>query len=332
MFFNRTTTKLYVTLIVLILMAVSSVMFLPSYLSMNRKVDAGILVVEGWLPYTGLEKAFHEFQNGQYDTILLTGNLLKDHVTLSTNSFLVIYPEDGIRNDTLIEDHKFYLDIKSSQGESDSAHFVFFVNNHAIADFFTPQNGGIFELEWKGRSVAIDSVMIQFDNDWIGNGEDRNLLIKSVLFNGEELLVNHIPRFVDRGRPFGKYRWNVQADSYAEMAANYFTDRGLSPNIIIPVPNLNQHIRRTYGNALALKEWFETNSVKVSSMNIVSLDYHSRRTWLIYNRLLGDNREVGIISAKNIQKESNPKAKTIYIIRESLALLYYHIFILPWVG
>jgi uncharacterized SAM-binding protein YcdF (DUF218 family) len=173
--------------------------------------------------------------------------------------------------------------------------------------------------------------MIQYRNDTYNKHGDRNLEIRAFVVNDENLLDNTTPRIIDRGRPFGQYRWHQKESSYAEYAARYFQDRQIDKSRIFPVTNYLDVRRRTYGNALALRQWFDEQGYYPEAINIVSMNYHSRRTWMIYNKLLGDKMDVGIISVRSVQREIDWQSRLAYIIRESMAFLYYLVFIFPWV-
>jgi hypothetical protein len=324
---RKTKTRLW-SFVVAVILAMVLIFQLPSCLTLNRKTPkASVLVVEGWIPYIALDIAYDEFKKGFYDKIVITGSTITDDITLYINSFLVVYPAFESENEEILN---IRLNVKSSLGFQDSAHFVLWINNHHVGSFYTPQNQGEFFVEVPVQG-KLDSLMIQYTNDTFGKMGDRNLQVKSLFLNGNNLLDNTTPRFIDRGRPFGQYRWNIKESSYAEFAANYFKDREIDHDMIVPVTNYLEGKRRTYGNALALRQWFDENEYYPQAINIVSMNYHSRRTWMIYNQLLGDKMEVGIISVKSVQRELTWYSRIYYILREFLALIYYLIFIMPWV-
>ncbi len=307
--------------------------FMPNYLTLDRRAVANVLVVEGWIPDQGLRKAYDEFTYGNYDFMLITGSRLQEGVTLYINSYLIFYPHDSLyRNRGLYDEEQiFEMHITSTLGKKDSAHFVFWVNDHPVTDYYTTENQGSFSVKWNGDLQDIDSVMVQYDNDKVDDGGDRNLFIQSLTLNGKSLILDYADMMLDRGRPMGKYRWNVTAHSYAEQASYYFLDRGLTTDEVIAVTNNFKRKRRTFGNAMALKQWMETNGLQPAGINVVSMDYHSRRTWLTYNRLLGQYTDVGVISSHDPGFSDSPQKKYYGIIRESLALVYYGVVILPWV-
>lgn len=289
------------------------------------------MVVEGWMPHYGLNRAYEEFQNGDYDYLITTGNQFPDHITLYINSYLIFYPHESLVTDENIKRHVFDMEIVSTLGVKDSAHFVFWVNDERIADHYTTENKGVFLVPWDGSLSDIDSVMVQYTNDMVGEKGDRNLSINSLKLNDQNLIIEFADLYLDRGRPFGRYRWNVTATSYAEMAAHFFVDRGVAREKVIPVTNHHRNLRRTYGNALSLKQWLEANPMEIQGFNVVSMDNHSRRTWLTYRKLLKDFAEVGIISAENPAIENSVRKNSKNGVLELIALVYYYVFILPWI-
>jgi hypothetical protein len=309
-----------ITLLTLVLIARS--------ISFEKRVEANILIVEGWMPEFNLFQALTEFKRGKYELMLITGGELDEQITLFYNSYLILYPRKHIKNGV------DFLEIqaKNTLGKGDSAHFVVWINNQAVEDYYTTKSGGIFRIELSTEKV--DSIMIQFDNDKVTKKGDRNLLVERVFFNNENLLAEGYDIYIDRGNPFGRHRRNFAAISYAERAANYFVDMGLPEDKIIPVTNHYSNLRRTYGNALALKKWIAKRNADTSNIegiNIFTLDYHSRRTWLTYRRFLKEfDIKTGVIPADdNLHKQS----KRLYYLRatkESVSLFYYMLFVFPW--
>lgn len=116
------------------------------------------------------------------------------------------------------------------------------------------------------------------------------------------------------------------------MAKNDFTDKGIAKEKIIPVSNHYPQKRRTDGNALAMRDFLLTDEgMDVKGINVVSMDYHSKRTAMTYGKVLRDVTDVGIISSENLQLQTYPSRKYRYIMRETMNPCYYIVFALPWV-
>lgn len=113
---------------------------------------------------------------------------------------------------------------------------------------------------------------------------------------------------------------------FAHLAAATFERLGLPPGKVQAVPSAVKHRNRTYSSALALKEFFASQGIRIHSMNLVTEGTHSRRSRLCFRRALGRETAVGVISIENRDYPSNQwwryssGVKT--ILGESLALMY----------
>ena len=61
------------------------------------------------------------------------------------------------------------------------------------------------------------------------------------------------------------------------------------------VPSRVMDRDRTYGSAVALRNWFRDHNMTVSGINVVTEDLHARRTRLLFQKALGDEVKVGVI-------------------------------------
>lgn len=318
---------LFFFLLALVLAAAGGIWF-PSYLTADKRITANVLVVEGWMPDYGLHHAHSEYIFGKYDYLLVTGGTFRDFLTMYINSYLVFYPNKEVLPGEGV--HRFEIEAESTLGEDDAAHFAFWVKGQLLAGDLSTGDQEVFTIDWEGVLEAGDSLMIQFKNDMANELGDRNLRLKRVTLNGLELTPRTADLFLDRGVPFGEFRWNLTASSYAELAAHFFVNMGVAPEKIFPVVNHHQDLRRTHGNAFALKQWLDQRQMDISGFNVVSMNYHSRRTWLTYRKLLEEYGPVGIVSSSNYHLMHFPRKRAWYIFTEALAMIYYKIFILPW--
>lgn len=121
-------------------------------------------------------------------------------------------------------------------------------------------------------------------------------------------------------------------DTYADAAAkrlrHFITDAEVVP---VFTPKVDRD--RTYSGALAGKDWLELHGHHVKSIDILTLDVHSRRSRLLGQRAFGDAVTVGIIAAPN--PDYDPKHWWKYsegvreIIGETIAYLYARLFFHP---
>ena len=62
---------------------------------------------------------------------------------------------------------------------------------------------------------------------------------------------------------------------------------------------------RTYGSAVALRNWFRDHNMVVSGIDVVTEDVHARRTRLLFQKALGKDVQVGIIAVANVDYPAN---------------------------
>jgi hypothetical protein len=114
--------------------------------------------------------------------------------------------------------------------------------------------------------------------------------------------------------------------NYAEMAKSIMLDLEPGQDRIVAVPASIATVNRTFASAVALKNWLDRENLKIGKLDIVSLGAHARRSSILFDRALGENISVGIISLQN--REYDPAEWWKYscgikiVIEEALAYLY----------
>jgi uncharacterized SAM-binding protein YcdF (DUF218 family) len=122
----------------------------------------------------------------------------------------------------------------------------------------------------------------------------------------------------------GEYDSDSNTESY--VGAGLLRRAGIPEEFLQRVPRRKLDRDRTYGSALALKEWFHDHSLTVRSINIVTEGSHARRTRLLFQEALGPDVKIGIIAAPNPDYE--PKHWWRYsegvreVVGESIAYAY----------
>lgn len=298
----------------------------------EKRINACFLLVEGWVPSNIMKEALVEFQNENYELILTTGGPFENQISINSNSFLIFVPKAEVKVNQMPEMiHSFLFEVKSSLGPTDSAHFVFWINDKAIEDFYSTGPTGQFSVTWQGELNLIDSIMIQFTNDAFIEGKDRNLFVNYLIVNEIALNPKNSLIFLDFAPPFGVDRVNLSATNYAGLASVFFSDSGVPIEKIIAIPSTKGGMFRTLRSAFSVKDWIKANNLTDVKINIITTRYHSRRTWLVFNKVLGGLAEVGVIPSSESIEVVEQKNETKVRIRESAALLFYFIFVIPFV-
>lgn len=115
-------------------------------------------------------------------------------------------------------------------------------------------------------------------------------------------------------------------DSFAEVGYGALKRLGVPPHQLTAVPSWERYRNRTYSAAVALREYARTNGIELKVVNVLTLDVHSRRSRLAFQRALGRDVQVGVIAIG--PREYDPKRWWRYsegvksMISELIALPY----------
>ena len=113
----------------------------------------------------------------------------------------------------------------------------------------------------------------------------------------EEFRTGSYQRVFTTGGPVvgrGGYVNDFQTE--ASVGAELLKKEGLPPAALQMVPTRVLGRDRTYGSAVALKNWFRADNLQMRSLNIITEGAHARRTRLLFEKALGPDVEVGVIS------------------------------------
>ena len=119
----------------------------------------------------------------------------------------------------------------------------------------------------------------------------------------------------------------------ASVGADLLRKNGLPDESLQMVPSRVIDRDRTYGSAVALRNWFREHNLPVRSINVVTEDVHARRTRLLFEKALGNNVAVGIVAVPNPDYDArrwwrySEGVKDVFA--ESVAYIYAQIFFHP---
>lgn len=119
----------------------------------------------------------------------------------------------------------------------------------------------------------------------------------------------------------------------ASVGAGLLRKAGVPTEILQMVPSRVVGRDRTYGSAVALRDWFRAQGISVRSINVVTEDVHARRTRLLFQKAFGDGVAIGIIAVPN--PDYDPRHWWRYsegvrdVIGESIAYGYARLFFWP---
>jgi uncharacterized SAM-binding protein YcdF (DUF218 family) len=85
----------------------------------------------------------------------------------------------------------------------------------------------------------------------------------------------------------------------ASVGADLLKGAGVPPELVQMVPSRAMDRDRTFGSAIALRDWFRSHNMTAHSVNIVTENAHARRTRFLFEKALGKDVAVGIIAVPN---------------------------------
>lgn len=116
----------------------------------------------------------------------------------------------------------------------------------------------------------------------------------------EEFNAGSYKRVFTTGGPVtGLGRYVNDWQTSASVGADVLKRVGLPAEVLQMVPTREMNRDRTYASAIALRNWFREQGLAVRAVNVLTEDAHARRTRLLFQKALGDQVVVGVISAPN---------------------------------
>lgn len=298
---------------------------ITSFLSLTSRTDANLLVVEGWLPDYAIDEAYKEFKSGKYDLIVTTGLVTPDveYFNLYSNGFLVFYPGNLLKADSTFEKHLIEITAHSKMGGKYSSHFNFLVNDSIITDFKADERAQKYSISWEGDLRNIDSLLIHFDNDYVDEKGDINLYVKDIIIDGIYIIPYQFHSEFDMGYLDGMKREKNDFNSNSEIVRNILINKGIDSAVVIAVTAGKTAINRTLSSVMEFRDWRKGYKGIVNGINIISLGSHSRRTWITYKKILGNDERIGVISINDVRREYSGIRMYAFVLKEFLDLLYY---------
>lgn len=305
---------------------------LRGFLSETHKVDANLLIIDGWLSVTAIDMIKEEVLSQNYDLILTAGMQSSDleFCKVPMNGFLIFYPRLQTFQDINKEDHVIEITARSKMGGIYSCHFNIYVNDSIIADFICDEQPRKLSARWHGSLINIDSLAVQFTNDMFDENGDRDLYVKEVIIDDTIIIPYQYNSVLDFGSIGGPGRIVNDYNSHPQIIRNKLFEFGVDSSRVIAITIKKSVFNRTLASAVAVGKWLKGSELRVKGINVVSKGIHSRRTWLAYRRILNLSDNVGIISLPD-QVNTDPGSKVVLqTIGETLDLIYYNLILFPY--
>jgi hypothetical protein len=329
---KRIFIKLFLGGVLVVCMLAVLLIFNNRFLSKNHPIDAEVLVIESWLPPDVLEQIPQKLDLSKYKTIYITGlahhnpdYLLNDSSYLVSDLPAVLYSNGcfflsksalkRLHNNDTVTEIKVYA--YGAMALNKYAHFFCTVGDSIIGNAFTTGQPEKYVFQTKLKLSASNNLFINFNNDLRTAHDDRNLVIDSVSVNGTT--------FKTPSDYCQLYDYRVNSDSIlnypfhskSEAASAYLKALGVKNNIVI-VDSFFNYRNRTLVMAEKFNFYIKKNSTQLRAFNIISVQRHSRRTYLSYKIATSGKIKIGIISLKNIgiNRNTRPRAWLHYVLLE----------------
>ena len=317
----------YFLVIILVLLPVLSSLIHWVFVNpQNSRIEADVLVAEGWLPEPFLSEIVAEYARENYQLILTTGLEFDMKYRLYSNSVLVFTlnktPELRDENDINLK-----IQATGSYGGDLKSAMNVWLNDSIAGTCLVDKKLSVYTL--KINNSIPDSIGIEFINDTLFANKDRNLFIKEVYLG--KLPISGISTIkIDRMPWDGKNIQNDFAPSFADNFKEHLIVLGVSDEKIIPVSVKYSKRNRTYKSALGLKKYIHNSGSNIKSINVVTLSAHSRRTYYTMKSVLGNNVQIGIIPLQDTNQYVPFIEGVKTDLREWIAFTYYVNFLLPF--
>ena len=197
-------------------------------------------------------------------------------------------------------------------------------------------------LSWLGWVAVVAAVLVIFCSFWfriypllaVTHRVDTNVLVVegwvheyAIRAAVEEFRSGSYQRVFTTGGPVeGSGGYINDYNTSASVGADLLKKYGLGNGSLQMVPSRVMDRDRTYGSAIALRNWFREHNVRVRGINVLTENVHARRSRLLFEEALGRDVKVGIIAVPN--PDYNPSRWWCYsqgvkdVFSEGIAYLY----------
>jgi len=342
---EKTVKRFVLYLAVFIIIYSISLVFFRYFLSLHEPVKSDVLVIEAWISPLDVERALPVINSDSISQVFIIGRKYPDNgekvkslvreffnhiksiqnkksggIWLLTNSALA-FDCSSFSQSVLPDSLHISVIAKGTSALGHPAHFNLVINGHCVAGAFTETSFMEYDFHIPVPTDSLHSLSIFFDNDvYHGKKEDRNLCISSIKINDTIFIAGTGNTFLVK--EYGNYT-NGFSSQAAEIR-NYLFQLGADTKKVRFIEFEPVKKNQTLAASLAFTRYCK--SPNISSVNILSSGLHSRRTWLTYKRIMGDDISVGVINFKPAGylegKRNNIISSYLYLNNEAFSYLY----------
>ena len=141
----------------------------------------------------------------------------------------------------------------------------------------------------------------------------------------DHIASNHYEFIITTGGPLDHGLFLSEYKTYANLARATLA-KLLNRHDITAVASPPVQKDRTYASALAFKKWLQDSRIRLHMVNVISQEAHGRRSRYLFQKALGSDYSVGIISIADSDYDterwwaSSERFKT--VVEETIAYVY----------
>lgn len=144
---------------------------------------------------------------------------------------------------------------------------------------------------------------------------------------------HHYGKLYVTGGPLEIGGYLSEYKTHAELGMATLFRLGLSKDVLVAVPAPLVKKDRTYVSAVALKNWLRQHAAEPTSINLVSMGVHARRSKLLFLKAFGEDSRVGIIAVED--RNHDPRywwksSQGVRVVVDELVAYFYAVFVFPF--
>ena len=302
------------------------------FLAVTHRIDAPVLVIEGWVGQEGLEEALEEIKQHAYRKVIVAGLSYPFDSTYAYEVSGVGGLVFDLSQQAVPTADTLTVRAAGIAFQQIPARFSVWANDSLIAHAYT--SDVVKAYHFPLSATAPQKVTIVFDNDKYEKGVgDRDLLVESIQI-GKAVFYARMPNVrYDLGKVDGQRLVRTDFRSESEKAVEFLRSQGISDSLVTFVTTPNIEYDRTYATAVAVAQWLEAHPEVPPVVHVFSKGVHARRSWLMYQEALGNDRNVGVIACRRRSRNENnwweiPGSRA-YVMVQIAKYLYAKFFFWP---
>ncbi len=306
------------------------------FLALSKKLDdAGILVVEGWIDNKNLMLAKDEFEQHNYQQIVV-----------SSTSFPISFTtlEEGtLKFDFMVSPYKTLTGVQEltllAFGVSEDDHYPRFslvLNDSITLDRVqTTSKLTSYTYDIASLEYPIEKILLKYEQDSSQQMQHDSLFVHSMLL--DDLTVPgwaHNVKYLKDDRKSTKIQTYSNHYTDADVTKEIMLHYGVPSDKIVAVSTQKDRLNRTYSSAETAARWISAHYDPVPAINIFTEGVHARRSFILYQLAFDKQVKLGVIASpkykfnrKNWWKEKEGRE---YVLTQTMKYIYAKFLFYPY--